>query len=507
MTQTMKGTPKSADLRIFISHAAKDNSRAVDLARHIRLAHPNVHVWEFGEHRGFGRDIWLENIRPALEDADVFLLLCSANAGSSEGVSREIGMLDSLWQRSAGLRPAIVGILLEYDAPLIYAIRDFNSGCLIGRSLDISNSRNVNLDDQQAGRLPLLLQMLASRVRFFGARNACVATTENPSDIPLHAFSCMRHLFPDDGVRNEPDEILRWLQLAFDSTESRFSHFRRRKAPANPSAYFGWKWAELLATLEVADRTIGVAHLSIDRHSGWIFGNYFGVINSWRGYGRARHFFEIVEEKAFSFCGDRRGFLFEVAALNIDALVCAAQKIMQSHSEAPRNGIISTKKRSLTETELETVRCFLRLIAFGDHGALALTTKNGEFVRYRQPAVKEPIGETNEIAQHLLVKRRCGRRNGTISAHEVFSFLFDQVYYDSRVRLPTTSFPDYEQYLIRLKEKTLEALLAENGSLEVALVNPEIVIRSQFDRRCAALGVSARLSAVVAFRKEMEVPL
>jgi hypothetical protein len=269
------------ELRVFISHSSKDNSVATALADRIRQASPRAHVWEFGEHAGFARDIWQANVLPALQDADVFLLLCSKHSAESEGIAREIGMLDVLLKKNKWLRPAVIGVLLEGDAPLAFETRDFFTGALNEGSLDISSIRNFNLDDQRAGRLSLLVEMLMPRVRFFGARNSTVVPTENPTEIPAHAFECLEHLFPIEDERNAPDEISRWLQVSYEG-ETHPTSFLRRTRHRTAAEYFAWKWAEMLATLEVADKTVGVAHLSIDRRSGWVFGKYFGVLETWR---------------------------------------------------------------------------------------------------------------------------------------------------------------------------------------------------------------------------------
>jgi hypothetical protein len=225
---------------------------------------------------------------------------------------------------------------------------------------------------------------------------------------------------------------------------------------------------------------------------------------TWRAYGRARRFFDVVEQKARSFSGSKKGFLFEVAAVDIDALVSAAGKITEAKSNNTTRKAQPEEDVVLNADEDEAVRRYLRLFTFGEHGALALTTNRDMFVSYRQPAVKPPFDATTEVPQYLLVRliNRPGRLHW-LDAAEVFDFLFDEVYYDSRVRLPTTALPNYDKYLTDLKKTTLEQLLRENGNCEVRLSDPERVIAAQFRKRATELGITARLSAIVAFRKQL----
>jgi hypothetical protein len=94
-----------------------------------------------------------------------------------------------------------------------------------------------------------------------------------------------------------------------------------------------------------------------------------------------------------------------------------------------------------------------------------------------------------------------------MDATEVITFLFDEVYYDFHVKLPATALENYDRYLSNLKATTLEQLRRENAqSTLVNLTDPEVVIEGRFRERARALGVTARLSAVVAFRRELKLP-
>lgn len=476
-------------VRVFISHSAMDNQVARRLKRSLSSFFSPIQVWEFGEHKGYGQSIWADNIRPHLERSDVFLLVCSGQLAHSPGVARELGLFQQLRAKSQDLRPVIIPVLLPGVAPPELKTRDFDTGAETGSTVSLEANRCFVLGSR-FDSLKTLRDQILPKVRFFGTQTRWGVKTEPAAMIPASAFTCYETLFPIRTERDDPNDIKDWLGSAYDcsspSMRRRFSS--RDFKPASREDAVASRWAEIFACYEVGGSVVGMGYYSIDRSSGWVFGNYFGVLSPWRQGERAQFFHRSIEDKMRHVVPNHKGYLFEVETVDIDVLLSVARKATEAVSDA--------QLPELSNVEEAAVRAYRRLKVFSRHGAFALTTSDGSFVHYRQPAMQDPIGPEGEVELILLIKRadRSGTSEQTMDAAEIFSILYDGLFRDYYDEMTTTKLDAYATYLARLKTEMIDRLLDENASTVVTLGHPlRSLARSFADK---GKGTGLRLSAV-----------
>jgi hypothetical protein len=404
-------------------------------------------------------------------------------------MQRELALVEELRAKYQYLRPVLIPVVLPGLVSTVFRLRDFDKGDDAQKTFSVASSRCF-VPGSRMDSFRTLRDQLKPRVRFFGSQTARGVKTEHPSRLSDDAFDCYRTLFPVEKERDKPDAILEWLTVAYDHStrEERARMSGKRFKPSSDEEEFAAQWGELFATYEVGGSVVGMAYHSIDRISGWVFGNYFGVLSPWRDGKRPQRFHRSIESKLRHIAPRFKGYVFEVETIEMNDLVSAAQKAsgVQDKTALP----------PLTDEEEAAIRAYRRLKVFGRRGAKALLKAGGGFVYYRQPAMDEPIGRQNEVELILLVLKTGGKagQENTIDAMEVFEFLYDELFHDGYEELPTTKFEAYAAYLRAVKREMVERLQSENGRTLVALGDPVQTVAKAFRERASGTGL--RLSSL-----------
>jgi len=264
------------------------------------------------------------------------------------------------------------------------------------------------------------------------------------SDMPPDVWKCYKSLFPHEDERDEPHNILNWLEQARSDFLGSQSH----------------EWAELFFTLSVDKTCVGMAFLSLyrpsaehtNRPTGWWFGNYFGILDGWRYFGTAARFLRFIERECLRIQADAKGIVFEVERYDEKQIDSALSKLERAA------GNPGTAVR-LTAKEIFSVRAARRIALYTGKSlkseenqtrrtiALSVASReNGEFewVDYTQPSMKKPnkrgesISPKNEVDLWLMVYPLAGLRieSGYGKAHpmnavdvsDLFNFIYGEVF-------------------------------------------------------------------------------
>jgi hypothetical protein len=156
------------------------------------------------------------------------------------------------------------------------------------------------------------------------------------SEDPVHligspAWQVYEILFPAEEERDNPVNIIDWLTLGFqNSTE----------------------WCEIFFTLHYKRKCIGIAYLStyrprirtLERPTGWWFGNYFGILKGYREAPAVGVFLSAITRKCYDILPESKGIIFEVQRYNNADMKTALDKFKKN------------KQVTLTEDEKFSIR-------------------------------------------------------------------------------------------------------------------------------------------------------
>jgi hypothetical protein len=450
-----------ASIFISYSHAdaeiakrLRDGLKAVDF-RALRTATgvpqgpdgDSFRVWEFADSLPVG-DQLDSNVESQIRAADVFMIILPRAEHVSPWLQRELGLVCAQRKKTNMRHPRIVPVLAHPGVPMTMAQLDFHSGALTGESFDFATVRCFALGSPGTDSFDRLTQSLLLKAYCFGSNS------NDPNLIqrgPDGAFNCYEGLFPELKERDQPRDIMRWLNMAYSRDKSA-------------------TFLSLFLTLQLGDVCIGIAFLQLDRKSDWIFGAYFGIRAEWRGDGRARRFMNTVIAQCLRLLPDAKGIVFEVEPYRDRQVRSVLKKFRCAPSESP--GVVQLSWR-----ESAAVRSVKRIALFTRQrpSALAVTFPDRSLIPYRQPAMKLPLSQANEVPLWLMVLP-LGLRPVASGEHhieyrldirELVDFLYDVMFSEAYVRDPETALDGFEPYVREIKQRVLQAI----GDREVRLMH------------------------------------
>jgi hypothetical protein len=254
--------------------------------------------------------------------------------------------------------------------------------------------------------------------------------SDNPASIPPAVWECYKNLFPVEAERDEPDHIVIWLNENYHNTNE--------------------KWGGLLITIEMDGSCAGLAFMSLYRPLGWWFGNYFGVVRDRRHIGLAPDFWRDIVERCQSIMPDAKGVVFETERYADKDILSAMEKL-----EAIQSGVgvdLTPKERygvaAALRIALYTNPRISRIGSRGVGSALAMLISQGDaysFVDYVQPAIRQPLDQSNEVELWLMIYpfeplidglTRCkddaaAYEMNSDQLNELFSFLYDHLFHSA----------------------------------------------------------------------------
>lgn len=303
------------------------------------------------------------------------------------------------------------------------------------------------------------------QIRVFGTLSS------NPAELPTEAWACYKDLFRDSRERDNPRKIRQWLGDAWYHKDE--------------------DWAELFFVMEIGTTCIGMAFVSIYRPRSWCFGNYFGILKSWRRHDRTELFINKIAESCERILPTIKGIIFEVERYD--------ERVIETVFEKFKAGTFSDGKTRPTHREEYNILAASRLaIYMGKHVSVGLSPQADElgdrparmpgalavasledgvyrFVDYVQPAMEEPLTRKNEVDLWLMVyplrglsiavKPGAEKELAAKDVDDLFEFIYGHVFLSAY----------FKEYMTeKSNAKTATDTYLENYGTYVARVRQEV---------------------------------
>jgi hypothetical protein len=330
---------------VFVSHSNRDASFAIDLAEKLNKA--GFRAWTYETCLKFSKDI-REEVWRIIADCDVFIVVDSAAARASGWVARELDKAEELQRKREGKMPAIIFIQMQNNLAPSFARKGFNTALPKG-SYNLENTRRFCVENAHTDQIDHLIASILPDVQFFGM---CKGDSER---MPEGWVECYEALFPIKEERDAPADIMQWMEETAEEPNS--------------------EWEELVSTLSIVDYVVGMMYISMHKSSGWIFGNYFGLRNSWRHHNWAKLFRNAIDAHVRARLPHARGIIFEVEPFS--------DKVVASATQAIKRG-----RKTLSKKEVGNARSVRRASLYQANGARALMAGTTPAF-YKQPYMYE----------------------------------------------------------------------------------------------------------------------
>jgi hypothetical protein len=299
-------------------------------------------------------------------------------------------------------------------------VLDYESGQATGRSYDFTEGRCFNVGSTGlADNIETLADQFIPKVTLI------TLDGDEEEYLMEQSRGCYEELFPDEGERDEFDDIVTWLHES-------------RKAVVNNDP-----WREIYAVLHIQDYVMGMAYLTARLQGHWAFGNYFGVRKGWRQYRRAELFIEDVMQKMQGLFPQLKGVLFEVDPVDLTLLSNVAEYPQQIGQEC--KGKI-----------LSSLRALRRLCFYQEYMAFPVIQPDGQPLKYCQPAMKELLTAENERELILMIRLLEGVHCREIQEEEIrdmLQFIYDELYSDAYGGAGNIEIKGYRSYVAEVKAR------------------------------------------------------
>jgi TIR domain len=417
-------------VQIFISHNNSDAAFALELRDKLRAA--GFDAWTYEKDLSFGLDLQ-STIQSRIEHwCDVFLLIDSPDARRSKWVARELDLALRAQALHGERSPAILSVKRSGAPDGPFPRRGFRWN-FPKRPVDLNATRAFSEANPHTDHFENFLQCLSVEVDYFGAQAG------DSERLPEGWQSCYETLFPDINERDDPNNILRWMERdARDDSD----------------------WQDLVATLRFFEQVVGFTYLNYRKSDGWIWGSYMGVLRPWRAGHWTQHFLSRVLTHVRRNWTNAQGILYEIDPISEDLCQSALSRLK-------RGG-------ALTQAELANIRNIKRAELYYRRQALALVGPDGTPVFHKQPYMYKSAGFTGPIRRdrevelilviYPLVKDL--NRPETIRSSIDFTFDMYRQYYGGM--------PVFDDYIESVRDEVLTKLprgahwgsaLSENANL------------------------------------------
>jgi hypothetical protein len=422
--------------KILISHSHKDEQVARSLKEAFNKN--DIHAWTYEADLPFGNEIMTE-IEQHMNECDYVLVILSDSSRHSEWVGRELGLALELQKKRKVPHPAIVGV--RCDSPcesFMFDALDYRTGQSTRTSYDFSTVRCFSLcSTQPSDKLDDLVQYFLPKVTFI---------TEDEGEqrrLLWNSFECYKDLFPDESERDEPADIVTWLDEA-----------RRATLINSP-------WREVYAVLHIGDQAIGMASLSAQVQRHWSFGNYLGVRSGWRQKHRAEYFIEEVIRHLRIISPSMKGILFEVEPVDI--------KLLERVADRPNISGFGDENEVFLN-----LRSLRRLLLYHSYKAVALLSSDGLPLPYWQPSMVEgELDSRNERELILMITLFEDIDKEKIELQELLEFIYDDLYGDAYGGAGAVEIPNYRAYVAQIKSRVQDRV-SDGWKLDKVKIPPKV---------------------------------
>jgi hypothetical protein len=446
----------STIVKCFISHSSEDVGEVRELVRQLSAADKGgaLKFWFYEDDLEPGRD--LDRLQNEIGQCDFFIVALSDRSMRSRWVQRELGLAHTLSKTPGRGRPVIIGIcVVENPDPgkYIAPIRNFATAEKLG-VYDFTKSRYWRLYRPDTDDVAALTRFMLPRVRFWGAD-----IDDEDELFKLGVFDAYERLFPNRVERDDPSDILEWLkEERFGVSPNSRRGPDRRSPKQRVTKRLAGDWGSVFAVFEVAGQAVGLVYLTVHVRSRWVFGNYFGLLDSWRAHGRAKYFIETVKDRTEKVFGELKGVVFEVEKF--------------TDRDLRRTQVaLSSRRPKLLARDFHTIRAVMRVRLYQHYGALLLSDHALRRLQYRQPALNQPKkGERltrdwlrrKEWDFWLMVWPLSLSKKRSFNLAEIIDFIYFDIfgsYADAREAIFSSHKQSFWRYLLQMRNE----FLARNG--------------------------------------------
>lgn len=453
MFSAHKRKPK---LHVFFSHSKQDARVVKRLAR--KISRWGGSAWAYEHSLPFGERIGT-SVHKEIYECDFFIIVASPAGLSSEWVARETWLAEYYRkQRGINHNPRVLVYVPRRASRRVAGrmqlpLRDFETGKLTGEVRDLGVERAFVVDNRDTDAFTDLCKVLSPSIKLFGR------DYESGEEFLSSGISdTYERLFPEDEEREELDDIIDWLgegpgylrvTLAdrFVSVVSRIM--------GKPMVR-GSTWGEWFATFDVGGRAVGLVYLTVHKPTGWVFGNYFGLLESWRPHQRAQWFLDEMVNELRQAAPHVKGIVFEVHPFAGDPVRSLSRKL----KSGPLASEMAAKERThfLEDEEVKIIKSIRRIRLYVRHGAKVVLGGSGEPLWYRQPAMKVPSSneswEDLESALWLMVYP-IGSKKWKADVTELLDFIYFDFFREAYEPIFAEKGVEYMPYLKKLRDRAI----------------------------------------------------
>ena len=400
--------------KVFISHAAEDESSAMELKA--QLENSQIKCWLFERDLCFGSDIF-SAVKKAITESCFMIVYLSNHSLKSKWIQWELGYAIELQTLEQGSkRPIILPVHsfeeIDDHQELVIQPLKFDTNEPIGNPIPFHRRRGHRLSDNVDGLLKSLIP-----------QTTMIKDPHGDHKILLdNLFSLWETLFPDEADRASRMDVEQWLILS------------------NNNGNIGG-WFEILLVSHFGDEVIGFAYISYGVNHSHAYGTFLGISKNWRKTDIGLRWFkeQILYELKNNYpkC---EGVYFDVDPVDYKIIEDWAQKEIPDKSGCEI---------------LEQARRLRRIFLFTGNNGYILAGQDSAPIEIIQPCLMEPLVRQNERSHYLMYLPFSNKTLPTFNSE------FIEMYYDSFLAgfgPDGANIPGYFVHLNNIKARQIEAI-------------------------------------------------
>ena len=314
---TLGHNPEDPILTVFLSYSFADQEKVAKLVDALQAANVEVHAFSETEKPA---EIISEWIKEGITEADCLIFIVSnASLTRHDYVEREVGMAIEWLVKNGTLSPTVIPMRLKEDNKSIDRVefqpRNFDTKKPIGKPI-IWDELNCMMIDRDG-----IDKTIAEFLKHTTPQTTIIRHTLNDRKSKLFdsAMEAYEELLPDDSVRDQPEDIERWIQESWNE---------------NGELNNNCSWINVLAVHHIGGKVIGLLWCSLHRRSGIGFVAFWGLLVASRGYSRGVNFVMSIVKQMREWAPNMQALLFAAERVQwniMDKFLEDASAIRLSH--------------------------------------------------------------------------------------------------------------------------------------------------------------------------------
>lgn len=404
--------PQPVNVSVFISYPEEHESEATRVRQYLEEFGINVPPAPFVGIDGATKRAQF------IRDCDHFLLLHSPLTPEDSQVRSDLGLVLTLHAMRQRQHPQIT-IISSQSRPTSQNIVPLNAdGMPLDGAYDLSFAHPLRLGVGERERLGMLVRQMHSRIEFLTGAEAHHKALFDQS------IRVYQQLFPDAREHDDPKRIWDWIQ---------------HEQPQAGGTYLT-PWRAIYGVYSIADLVVGMTFISGNVQRPYAYGNFFGVLRSWREENRANDFLMEAVARLREAAPSAKAIAFEVETVNFKLLERVAhERPGKGPNKKPLLGYSQDEDAKLLEN-IRNLRRFLFYdrkncwVAVHPCEAKAPSDSQWEphlFTRnpavFVQPGLRQPYPD-NQIPLYFMVRPLEGCDIGSVTVPQLVDFAYDDLY-------------------------------------------------------------------------------